>query len=212
MAMPAVGRFSGTPASINASEVPQTVAIEDEPFDLGDLRDHAQRVGELVVRRQDRMDRAPGELAVTDLAPARPAHAAGFTHREGREVVVQQEGFLIGPLQSVDELLVLAGTQRGNHQRLGFAAGEQRRAMGARQHADFGHDRADRLQIASVDAFAGVEDVPAHDLGFQRSLNTPATCCLSKLGFGALREEMRHDLLLGGFHRLLTHRLLAPMA
>jgi hypothetical protein len=26
-------RFSGTPASISASEVPQTVAIEDEPFD-----------------------------------------------------------------------------------------------------------------------------------------------------------------------------------
>jgi hypothetical protein len=26
-------RFSGTPASIRASEVPQTVAIEDEPFD-----------------------------------------------------------------------------------------------------------------------------------------------------------------------------------
>jgi hypothetical protein len=26
-------RFSGTPASISASEVPQTVAIEDEPLD-----------------------------------------------------------------------------------------------------------------------------------------------------------------------------------
>ena len=26
-------RFSGTPASISASEVPHTVAIEDEPFD-----------------------------------------------------------------------------------------------------------------------------------------------------------------------------------
>ena len=33
MAMPAVGAFSGTPASISASEEPQTVAIEDEPFD-----------------------------------------------------------------------------------------------------------------------------------------------------------------------------------
>src|SRR6476620_2205903 len=33
IAMPAVGRFSGTPASISASEVPHTVAIEDEPFD-----------------------------------------------------------------------------------------------------------------------------------------------------------------------------------
>ena len=33
MAMPAVGAFIGTPASISARDVPQTVAIEDEPFD-----------------------------------------------------------------------------------------------------------------------------------------------------------------------------------
>ncbi len=33
MAMPATGRFSGTPASISASEVPHTVAIDEEPFD-----------------------------------------------------------------------------------------------------------------------------------------------------------------------------------
>ena len=33
IAMPATGRRSGTPASISASEAPQTVAIDDEPFD-----------------------------------------------------------------------------------------------------------------------------------------------------------------------------------
>src|SRR5229473_120486 len=33
MAIPAVGRFNGTPASISASEAPQTEAIDDEPFD-----------------------------------------------------------------------------------------------------------------------------------------------------------------------------------
>ena len=33
IAMPAIGRMSGTPASINASEVPHTDAIDDEPFD-----------------------------------------------------------------------------------------------------------------------------------------------------------------------------------
>ena len=32
IAIPATGRFSGTPASISASELPQTVAIEDEPL------------------------------------------------------------------------------------------------------------------------------------------------------------------------------------
>ncbi len=33
MAIPATGSFSGTPASIIDSEAPQTVAMEDEPFD-----------------------------------------------------------------------------------------------------------------------------------------------------------------------------------
>jgi hypothetical protein len=33
MAMPETGRFSGTPASISASEPPQTDAIDEEPFD-----------------------------------------------------------------------------------------------------------------------------------------------------------------------------------
>ena len=40
MAMPATGRVSGTPASIMASDEPQTVAIDEEPLDLGDLGDH----------------------------------------------------------------------------------------------------------------------------------------------------------------------------
>ena len=31
--MPATGRGRGAPASISASEVPQTVAMEDEPLD-----------------------------------------------------------------------------------------------------------------------------------------------------------------------------------
>ena len=33
MAIPATGSFIGTPASINESEVPQTVAIDEDPFD-----------------------------------------------------------------------------------------------------------------------------------------------------------------------------------
>ena len=33
MATPATGAFSGTPASSMESDPPQTVAIEDEPFD-----------------------------------------------------------------------------------------------------------------------------------------------------------------------------------
>ena len=163
--MPAVGRLSGTPASIKASEEPHTVAIDEEPFELGDLRDDADRIGELRGRRQHRMDSAPGELAVADFAPAGRAHAAGFADRIGGEVVVEQEALLVGSLERVDELLVLAGAERRHHQRLRLAAGEQRRAVGARQHADLGEDGPDRGQIAPVDAALVVEDVPAHDLG-----------------------------------------------
>jgi hypothetical protein len=71
---------------------------------------------------------------------------------------VQHEVLAVFALERVDDLLVLAGAQRGHDQRLGLAAGEQRRAVGARQDADFGHDRADGLGVAAVDALAGVED------------------------------------------------------
>jgi hypothetical protein len=57
------------------------------------------------------MDRAPCELAVTDLATAGRAEAAGLADRERREVVVQEESLLVGPVQRVDELLVLAGAE-----------------------------------------------------------------------------------------------------
>ena len=194
--MPAVGRFSGTPASISASEAPQTDAIDDEPFELGDLRDHAHRVGEFVMRRQHRMDRAPGQLAVADLAALGAAEASGFADRVGREVVVQQELLLVGPRQRVDVLLVLAGAERGHHHRLGLAAGEQRRAMGARQHADFGDDVADGLDVAAVDALAGVEDVPANDLGFQL-LEHAGDAQLVVFRLLAFREVVRHHLFLG---------------
>jgi hypothetical protein len=39
-------------------------------------------------------------------------------------------------MQGIDDLLVATGAQGGDHQRLRLAAGEQRRAVGARQHAD----------------------------------------------------------------------------
>ena len=110
---------------------------------LGDLGDDAQRVGELFRRRQHRANGAPCELAMADFAAARGAHAACFTDRVGREVVMQQEAFLVHAGQAVDILLVFAGAERGNDDRLRFAAGEQRRTVGARQDADFRDDRTD---------------------------------------------------------------------
>ncbi len=113
------------------------------------------------------MDGAPCQLAVTDFTTARRTHAARFTNRIGREVVVQHEGLLVGARQRVNHLFVFAGAERGDDDGLRFTAGEQGRAVGARQKADFRNDRTNGLQIATVDAVAGVENVPANDLGLQ---------------------------------------------
>ena len=125
----------------------------------------------------------------------------------GREVVVQQERFLVGALQRVDPLLVLAGAERGDDQRLRLAAGEQRRAVRARQHAGLGHDRAHGLEVAAVDALAGVEDVPAHDLGFE-FLEHAGDALLVVGGFSTPSGKIvRHHLGLGGVDRLLALHL-----
>ena len=104
---------------------------------------------------------------MTDLAAAGRADAAGLADRERREVIVQHERLFVRSLQRVDPLLILAGAERGDHDRLRLTAGEQRRAVGARQYADLGDNRAHGFHVTAVDALAGVENVPAHDLGLE---------------------------------------------
>ena len=195
--------MSGTPASISASEEPHTDAIDEEPFEFGDLGDDPDGVGELRRRRQHRVDGAPGKLAVADFAPSWRAHSAGLADRERREVVVQKERLFVRPLQRVDELLVLGGAEGRHDQRLGLAAGEQRRAVGARQHADLRDDRAHGFEVAAVDTLVGVENVPAHDLGFE-FLEHAGNRQLVVCWFGAFREEMRHHLFLHGGDGILA--------
>ncbi len=203
--MPAVGAFSGTPASIKASDEPQTVAIEDEPFELGDLGDDADRIGEFRRRRQHRTYCAPGKLAVADLAPAWRAHAARLADGIGREVIVEQEALLVGAFERVNVLLVLAGAEGRNDQRLRLAARKQRRAMRARQNADLREDRTHGLHVAPVDADAAVENVPAHDLGLQ-IVESFADLLLGEFGaFG--RQQRRIDLRLHGIDGLVAFRL-----
>ena len=50
---------------------------------------------------------------------------------------------------------------------LGLAAGEQRRAVRARQDADLGRDRPHRRGVAAVDAAAAAQDRAAHDVLFE---------------------------------------------
>ena len=164
--MPATCAFIGTPASISARQPPQTEAIDERAVRFGDFGHHAHRVGELFRRRQHRDQRALGQAAVADFAALRRADAAGFAGGERRHVVVEHEAVVVLAHQRVDLLLVALGAERRDDQRLRFAAREQRRAVGARQHAGADLDRAHGARVAAVDARLAGQDLAAHDLRF----------------------------------------------
>ena len=88
------------------------------------------------MRRQHGVDGTPRELAVADLPSARASHPAGLAHRKWRKIIVEKECLLVRTLKRVDPLLILTCAERRHDQRLRLAAGEQSRAVGARQHAD----------------------------------------------------------------------------
>ena len=78
---------------------------------------------------------------MADLAARRRAEASDFAHGVVREVVVQQEATLeLALFQVVDELLVFFRAECRRDQRLRFTACKQRRAVRARQPADFAGD------------------------------------------------------------------------
>ena len=97
-------------------------------------------------------------------------------------------------LQRVDDLLVAGGSERGDGQRLRLAAGEQRRAMSARQHAGADADRTDGAGVAAVDARLARQDLVAHDLRLE--VLERAVGGVHGHGVGAFRQH-------GGHHRLL---------
>src|SRR5919198_667693 len=73
-------------------------------------------------------------------ASMRASEAPQFADRERREVVVQHEMAIRLALQRLDLLLVGFRAERGRHKRLRLAAGEESRAVGARQVADLDRD------------------------------------------------------------------------
>ena len=108
-------------------------------------------------------DRALGQRAVPDLAPARSAQKCNFANRERREVVVQHEALLGFAFEDFEALHVVAGAQGGGDQRLGFAAGEDGGAVGAGQDADFDPDVADLVEGAAVGTALLVDHLLAED-------------------------------------------------
>ena len=163
MATPATAARIGTPASIRASDPPQTEAIDDEPFDSRMSLTHADGVGELALRRQQRLQRAAGQVAVADLAARRAAHELHFTDRERREVVVEHEALEGLAFEVLDLLRFLRRAEGDGDEGLRLAAGEDRGAVRAREHAEVDRDRADLLERAAVEALLLVEDEVAED-------------------------------------------------
>ena len=132
---------------------------------LEDVRDDADRVGEGLLGGQHLPQRPLGEDAVADLAAAGAAEELHLPDREGREVVVEHEALaVLGLLHGVDDLRVLGGAQGGGHQGLGLAAGEERRAVGARQDAHLGGDRPHLVEPPAVEAMAVPEDLALEQL------------------------------------------------
>ena len=77
---------------------------------------------------------------------------------------MQHEVLAVLAGQRVNLLRIAVGAQRGSHQRLGFAAGEQRRAVHAWQHAVADFDLAHGARVATVNAWLARQDLAAHDL------------------------------------------------
>ena len=81
---------------------------------------------------------------------------------------MQQEALAVLALEHVHDLLVLPGAECCDDQRLGLAAGEQGRPVGAAQNPDLGDDLANGLGVAAVDPLSGLEDIAADDVLLER--------------------------------------------
>ena len=161
--MPATGWRIGHPASISDSVAPHTDAIDDEPLLSRTSLTTRSVYGNSLVGRDHRDQRALGEVAVADLAAARAADRLDLAGAVRREVVLEVELLRVLLHQAVDDLLVAERAERRDHEGLRLAAGEEGRAVRARQEAGLDRDRPDVALAALVDA-AAVERHLAHDL------------------------------------------------
>ena len=96
------------------------------------LGDEADRVREVLGRRDHRLERPLGERAVADVAALRAAHEARLPDRVGREVVVVHVAALRLEREVVDALALLGGAEREQGHDLRLPAREERRAVRAR--------------------------------------------------------------------------------
>ena len=90
------------------------------------------------------------------------------------------------------------------HQRLGLAAGEQRRAVGARQDADLGDDRAHRRRGRGRRCGCRGRGCRRARRRLSSSLNTPTSCAGRRVGLPRDRRARRATLRLGRVDRVVA--------
>ena len=134
---------------------------------LGDFRHQTDGIGEIFLRGHQRVDGALGQPAMAHLATLRRTDAAGLARGVRRHVVLHHEALTVLAGDCVDDLLVAGRTQRGHHQRLRLATGEQRAAVGTRQDAGADGDGTHGAGVAAVDAGLARQDLIAHDARLQ---------------------------------------------
>ena len=146
IATPATGALIGTPASISARVLPQVLAIEVLP--LLESTSETRRIvyGNSSSSGDDGHERALGERAVADVAPAGAAQRPRLADGERREVVVVHVALRLFRLEGVQLLLVAHRAERGDREDLRLAAREEAGAVRSRQEADLGADRADLVR------------------------------------------------------------------
>ena len=175
---------------------------------LEDVRHDADRVGEVLLRRDHRDQRALGERAVADVAALRAAHEAGLAHRERREVVVVEVA--LGRLEPevVQAHLLARRAERDDRQRLRLAAREQRGAVRARQDADLGVDRPDLGLGAAVRALLVDGDALADEVLLELVERELGPAAVLRVGLGRrLAGVLGEHGLLDGLGGVLAREL-----
>src|SRR6266487_7049773 len=87
---------------------------------------------------------------MADFPASSPAQKCHFSNGKRRKVIVKHEALLGLAFESFQALHVIAGSERGGHQGLGFAASEDSGTMSTRQHADFDPDVANLIKGPAV--------------------------------------------------------------
>ncbi len=134
---------------------------------------------------------------MADFAAALTPEATGFADGEGREVVVQDEAFAIGTAGVGVDLLGFVERSEGSQaDSLGFAASEERGAVGAGKNADFAGEGAHLVGRASIAAFIFVEDAGAESFFLEviKGLGD-----FERSGSGKFFENLGFDLILKTF-------------